>query len=224
MIFLKKILFILAVILVAVSIDSAQADVTVPGDPLVRVDGSGGAPDPPPAEVVSHAIDDNTQKYLNFNELNTGFIVTPSMGATVVTGLRLYTANDAEERDPASYLLEGSNNGVPGPFTTISQGALSLPPERNNSGIPIPDPVDPLFNYQEINFSNVIPYTSYRLIFPTIKDAASANSMQIGEVEFLGEAYSPPASIPTMNEWGMIVLMMLAGVVSVYYLRRGNTA
>jgi hypothetical protein len=36
--------------------------------------------------------------------------------------------------------------------------------------------------------------------------------MQIGEVEFLGAAYSP-AAIPTMNEWGMIVLMMLAGVV-----------
>jgi len=40
MVFLKKIFFMLAIILVAVSIDSAQADVTVPGDPVVRVDGT----------------------------------------------------------------------------------------------------------------------------------------------------------------------------------------
>jgi len=157
--------------------------------------------------------------HLNFLDLNSGFIVTPSMGATVVTGLRLYTANDAENRDPASYILEGSNNGVSGPFTTISQGPLSLPSGRNASGSPIPDL---LLNHQEINFPNVIAYTSYRLTFPTLKNAAVENSMQIGEVEFL-EA-SSPASIPTMNEWGMIALMMLAGVASVYHLRRRNTA
>ncbi len=33
----------------------------------------------------------------------------------------------------------------------------------------------------------------------------------------------PPASIPTMNEWGMIVFMALAGLIAVYYMRKQTT-
>jgi hypothetical protein len=33
-----------------------------------------------------------------------------------------------------------------------------------------------------------------------------------------------PTDIPTMNEWGMIIFMLLAGVGSVYYLRRHRRA
>jgi len=33
--------------------------------------------------------------------------------------------------------------------------------------------------------------------------------------------YNPPfTSIPTLNEWGMIIFMVLAGLGSVYYLRK----
>ena len=35
--------------------------------------------------------------------------------------------------------------------------------------------------FQEVLFVNAIPYTSYRLIFPTVRDAVSANSMQIAD-------------------------------------------
>jgi hypothetical protein len=31
---------------------------------------------------------------------------------------------------------------------------------------------------------------------------------------------APPASVPTVNEWGMIIFMLLAGLGGVYYLRR----
>ncbi len=31
-------------------------------------------------------------------------------------------------------------------------------------------------------------------------------------------------SIPTMNEWGMIIFMLLAGFVAVYYLPTGRQA
>jgi hypothetical protein len=34
----------------------------------------------------------------------------------------------------------------------------------------------------------------------------------------------PQASVPTMNEWGMIIFMLLAGVGAVYYLRRQRRA
>ena len=108
---------------------SALADVTSPGDELVRVDGEndgdGNSGSPPGGELVEHVIDDVTQKHLNFLDLGSGFIVTPSAGPSLVTGLRLYSANDAIPRDPASYKLEGGL--ADGSFTLIWEGDLSLP-------------------------------------------------------------------------------------------------
>ena len=159
-------------------------DVTQPGDPIVRVDGQndGDANDgpPPAAETVENAINDVTQEYLNFLDLGSGFEVTPSVGPTIVSGLRLYTANDAIPRDPASYVLEG---GTGGEFTVISRGELALPDARNPGG---DNPIDDSLAFQEIRFENDVVYESYRLTFPTLKDAAAANSMQIAEVEILG--------------------------------------
>jgi len=222
-----KRLVALAIVLFAVSTAGtwAQTDVTVPGDPVVRVDGSNdGDPDsgpPPAAETEIHAIDDVGQKYLNFLDLNSGFIVTPAFGPSVVTGLRLYTANDFEDRDPASYVLEGSTTGDAGPFTLISEGPLNLPSDRNPGGSFVP-----VFN-QEISFSNTVAYISYRLTFPTLKDASAANSMQIGEVEFLGTAPTPTPTqpavpVPALDSWALILLpFLLLGAVLV---GRRNTA
>lgn len=162
-------------------------DVTSPGDALVRVDGEndddGNAGLPPGGEVVRHVIDDVAQKHLNFLDLNSGFIVTPSAGATVVNALRLYTANDNPARDPASYQLSGSTVGPDGPFEVISEGDLALPDDRNEDASA---PITPGLFHQEVSFENATAYVSYRLIFPTLKDAGGDNSMQIAEVEFLG--------------------------------------
>ena len=57
------------------------------------------------------------------NGTATGFTVTPKMGATIVTALQLTTANDSPERDPASYLVEGSSDGTT--FTTIASGTVT---------------------------------------------------------------------------------------------------
>lgn len=35
---------------------------------------------------------------------------------------------------------------------------------------------------------------------------------------------TPATAIPTMNEWGMIIFMVLAGLGSIYYLRRQRRA
>lgn len=191
-------------------------DVTQPGDSIQIVNGTndGDAFDgsPPPAEDVENAINDVGQKYLNFLDLNSGFVVSPTLGAseggTVLGGLRLYTANDAEPRDPASYLLEGAT-GVGGPWTLISSGDLSLPSGRNDGFIP----VGSLTNFQEILFGNTVAYLSYRLTFPTLKDAANANSMQIAEVELLGEVAN---SVP---EPGTLALLGL-GIAGAAYRRR----
>ena len=117
-------------------------DVTRPGDEIIRVDGTNDGDStagvPPVNEDVDKAIDNTTRKHLNFIDLNSGFIVTPSLGATVVTGVRVYTANDWEPRDPASYKLEGLNAN--GSYETISEGPLSLPAARNATGQDLASP------------------------------------------------------------------------------------
>jgi hypothetical protein len=169
-------------------IQPALPDVTSPADSIVIVngddDGDGSAGDPPAAEGVENAINDVAQKYLNFRDVRSGFIVTPAAGPTVITGARFYTANDSPERDPASYEILGSTVGPDGPFVLIDSGGLSLPLERNGSG-DIPVDYRNLV-HQEVSFENEVAYVSYQVVFPTLRDAAAANSMQIAEVEFLG--------------------------------------
>ncbi len=143
----------------------APQDVTQPGDPIEATSNNS-----PGSEGVANAIDNQPTKYLNFDILDTGFTVTPSVGKTIVTGLTLLSANDAPERDPASYVLSGSNDGID--FTLISSGDVPAFTER--------------YQLVEIFFENSTSYSTYRLIFPTVANPDSANSMQIAEVEFLG--------------------------------------
>ncbi len=163
-------------------------DVTQPGDVIFIVNGEndedGADGIPPGPEGVSNAINDIGQKYLNFLDLNSGFSVAPGIGSTLVTGLRLYPADDSFERDPASYQLFGSVTGPQADdFVLISEGGLSLPEDRNDGGNLA---IDPSLPHQEVRFANTKAYVAYRLIFPTLKNAEAANSMQIAEVELLG--------------------------------------
>jgi hypothetical protein len=174
-------------------VSAATVDITRPGDPVVLVNGlnqgDGNSGPPPGAENETNAINDTGQKYLNFLDLNSGFAVTPSANPLnqPVTGLRFYTANDAETRDPASFQLAGSNTSINGPWEVISSGNLALPAGRNMGGgaVAIPPTGNLGAFYQEVLFDNTLPFSHYQLVFPTLKDAAAANSMQIGEVEFL---------------------------------------
>jgi PEP-CTERM motif len=196
-----KLLIPLVLVFAIATFAMGQTDVTAPTDLITLVngvnDGDGNSGAPPTNEGVIRAIDNAGQKYLNFLDLGSGFIVTPSLGipqgGTIVTGIRLYTANDAVERDPASYELAGSLNGIN--FTVISAGALALPAGRNNGGFS-----EPLgSNFQTLLFANSTAYTSYRVIFPTLKNAAAANSMQISEVELLGVVAPEPSSMALLG-------------------------
>lgn len=189
---------------------SAQSDVTAPGDAILIVngvnDGDGDSGPPPGSENVENAINNVGQKYLNFLDLGSGLIVTPSfnagLGGTLVTGLRLYTANDATERDPASYLLEGALSAA-GPWTAISSGGLDLPLGRNAGGNA---PLDPLSSFnQTLFFANDDGYLAYRLTFPTLRNAPAANSMQIAEIELLGIAIPAPASLGLAGLAGLVI-------------------
>src|SRR6188474_403826 len=99
------------------NLNAQLADITQPGDPIV-----GTSNNTPGSEGVANSIDNQPTKYLNFDKLNTGFTVTPGVGDTIVIGLSLTSANDAPERDPASYALTGSNDGSN--YVAIASGAV----------------------------------------------------------------------------------------------------
>jgi hypothetical protein len=145
----------------------------------------------PAAEQVPNAIDDDDQtKYLNFGEENSGFIVTPSAGSSIVEGFQIITANDAEDRDPAAWELYGTNDpivsedhsdGSAESWTLMGSGTIDLPFDRLWEG--------PLVSTDANGTDDPDAYTykSYRMAFPQVRDEATADSMQIAEIQFYGK-------------------------------------
>jgi len=159
-------------------------DVTAPGDTVQGVPDDGDWPDgEPPLMIIDN---DSETKFLHFggnfdpNEGPSGFRVTASASQSIVTGLTFTTANDAPERDPVAFELSGSNESIDGPYTLIASGDIVDFNEPNNEW--------PRFTKNEtpISFDNEVIYAHYQVLFTAIRDAASANSMQIAEVELLG--------------------------------------
>ena len=151
-----------------------RQDVTHPGDSIVAVSKEGyDLSHSPSGERVAKAIDDDdSTKYLNSTILDAGLIVSPSIGATFVSGLTFTSANDASERDPATYTLWGSNDA----------GATF---EEIHSGV-VPSFEGFRFRRVESNFANDRSFLTYKLLFPTVVDVDTSCCMQIAEVEFLG--------------------------------------
>ena len=153
-------------------------DITTPGD---VVQGVPNDDDWPAAETPDLAFDDNTAtKYLHFKggSMATGLQVTPMVGATVVTGLTLTTANDGPARDPITFELSGSNTSIDGPYILIAAGDVV-----DFSG----ETEWPRFTQNEtaIEFENAVAYTYYQIVFPTVRGADEA-LMQVSEVELIG--------------------------------------
>ena len=150
---------------------SGDYDVASPGDVVVPTSDNS-----PGGEHSGLAIDNNTAtKYLNFDKVDTGLTITT--GGGVVTGLGLTSANDAPDRDPANFILSGSNDGGT-TFAEIATGAVPSFSAR--------------FERQQVSFSNTTSYTTYKLVFPTTT-GPSGCCMQIAEVELLAKAAAVPA-------------------------------
>jgi hypothetical protein len=152
----------------------------------------------PAAESPDHAFDGLAAKSLIRYTANAGYVFTPAScnpAGKIINQLRIYTANDFEDRDPASYALYGTNSTLSGSgpfdaalFTLISSGSLALPSGRNFSTLDNA-------NSQLISFANATAYQSYMLIFPTIKNPGTVFSTQIGEVKFYPENYQPTLTV-----------------------------
>jgi hypothetical protein len=119
-------------------------------------------------ETAVNAFDGNVgTKYLNFDKQNAGVTVKLNQGR-VVKKFTITTANDAVERDPSSYKLYGSNDGVN--WSLLSEGALSLSDSRFAVS-------------SEIAVANTNAYVYYFIKFPSIKNN-SGNSVQVSEVTY----------------------------------------
>jgi hypothetical protein len=179
-------------------------DVTTPGDPISLTAGSS-----PAAETVTNMINNTTSKCLNYDAFDlgapfagpVGFVVTPSAGRSIVSKARFYTANDAQERDPVNFLLEGSTDGST--WSLITSNRLTLPAGRNAAGAAI----NPLTqNVWHVAFANTTEYTSYRMQFYNVLNDLTANSAQLGEIELLGVIIQPPTLTIGAGTGGSLVI------------------
>ena len=206
----------------------APVDVTQPGDPAIA-----SSDDSPGSEGVANAIDNQPTKYLNFDSgtdndnIPSGFVVSPAVGATTVVGISMQSANDAVDRDPVSIRLEGSNDESP----TWDSGDWAVIYE--NDAIPSwvdTFPGDDRFQTQNFYFENTSPYLHYRwTVLGT--QGPSGCCMQIAEVELLAfpinncdlaAFLTQPVSAPTIEGVGANFFTEVNGPWTVRWLKNGE--
>jgi hypothetical protein len=140
----------------------------------------------PAGEGAAQAFDNNPNtKYLNFDKKNAGVTVKLNVGRKV-TGFTLTTANDFSGRDPTSYKLYGSNDGVN--WALVQEGGLSLSETR-------------YWTSPTIAVTNTNAYVFYYIFFPTTKSGdgcgLNCDSMQISEITFYYDANDTTTSTAT---------------------------
>jgi hypothetical protein len=113
-----------------------------------------------------------------------------------------------------------------GDYTFIAGGLLSLPLSRNGGGGAelLAD------NSSSVNFDNDAAFSSYLVVFPTLKDAGSANSMQVADVQLFDAAgtgiFAPGDTILGVQVDGALVpepstgLLALVGLAGLLRRRR----
>ena len=201
---MKRLLSIAAIVVLSSSSVFA-IPLLSPGDAIIAIDMDGNS-EYPGGESPANAIDGTLAKYLNFGRENSGFIVTPSMGPTIIESFQITTANDSPERTPIAYLLFGTNDpivttdngrGLDENWTCISVGVLDLPltPDTVGPMVYLPAPAG--------------PFTSYKMQFLSTKNFDEngfnmANSMQIAEIQFFGTP--EPASLCLLGLGGLALL------------------
>jgi|GEM_PF-246985 len=141
---------------------AAQTDITNSGGTM-----SAQYTDSPSGEDITKVIDNlATTKYLTFH--SSGWIQFQSTGNYIVTAYAITSANDAPERDPLNWTLQGSTNGST--WTTLNTQSNQDFPNRNQR--------------RQFSFSNSTAYNYYRLQMSN----NSGTILQLAEWELLGTA------------------------------------
>jgi hypothetical protein len=151
-------------------LSNAQTPILSPGMTITCLNSCNS----PVGEEVENVIDGTLAKFLDFNILNTGFTVNTA-SSSVANRIEFTTANDAPERDPINYTLEGSNDGIA--WTSITSGTIPCIASRDLA--------------RSFSFSNAVSYSWYRVTFPDVCDNGIANSMQIAEVQLYSDNTLP---------------------------------
>lgn len=171
-----------------------------PGNPIIAIDtpvstsfhNGPGLYSTAPEGAYSMIDGSASTKYLNFGAANSGVIVTPSAGATTARSFTITTGNDFAGRDPSSYIVYGTNSSVTTSdngtgledgniWTEIASGPLDLPSGRGLT--------TDLISLGD----NETAYTTYKVLFPTIKDSTTG-SMQIAEFQLYSNAVPEPSA------------------------------
>ena len=179
-----------------------MTDVTDPGD---RVEGTSnnypGGSDPTgpdgaeaPGSATDNVVDvGGRSKYLNFDKENSGFTVTlDTVGPAKLSAIILTTANDAIERDPASVTIMATNDDI---VFNDETDAANWYPIVADLATPLTD--DRWVESAPFPFTPITDgyFETYLVTFPTVKNSAAANSMQIGEVQLSGTPVPEPSTL-----------------------------
>ncbi|MBN1411232.1 MAG: discoidin domain-containing protein [Spirochaetales bacterium] len=132
--------------------------------------------DSPSGEEIDKLIDNSSStKYLTFHA--SGWVQFQAASSYVVTGYSITSANDAAERDPLSWTLQGSANGST--WTTLDS--------RNGEDFPN------RFQLREFSFTNSNSFNYYRLNM----NNNSGTILQIAEWALFGNGGSTVTGTPT---------------------------
>ena len=151
---------------------------------------------------VIKAIDGNKKtKYLNKEGNGSGFIIKPSVGSTIITGLRLISANNHtkyKSRSPEEVEIFGSNN------SQHFQNNAAEPTEwKSIAKFHDENKINFTKNYETLDrfFDNTEVYNIYKFVVNKIQ---GEGSMQIAGVELLGihhlDSHLPPHLHPEAEE------------------------
>jgi MYXO-CTERM domain-containing protein len=170
--------------------------ILAPSNPIIAIDTPAPQSGYPGNEVPMLALDNNPNtKYLNFGRENSGFIVTPGVGSSIVNSFRVTTAGDVDGRDPSAWQIFGTNEtiasydngtGTDEGWTLIASGGfdnLTMPLARLTTGA-------------DVTFTNSEAYASYKVIFTENRgpDGGAVNSIQFADIQFGGTVVPEPGS------------------------------
>ena len=125
-----------------------------------------------PVENAMCAFDGSAQtKWLDFSPEGSWIQYDYRKQPKAVTTYAITSANDGPERDPKDWQLQGSNDGKA--WATLDTRSGELWQQR--------------FEKRSFTCKNARAYRFYRLAISAVRDPSTADCVQIGEIEFIGE-------------------------------------